>query len=666
MTTQYTKFFRLNLPDFRMGPWHDLVNQDFIKIDELLSGIAQGTDTVAWDNNMIYSAGTTAIDMTDNTFWMCCVTHTSGPVPTTFAQDRAAHPTYWTRVVAGIAPRGEWTNSTPYNVNDMVTVTSEGLIAICKTAHTSSAVPATIHTDIVYWTILLNLASGVQAYQVSYYDTDSKLGADDVQEAIEILDSRTDALAGSIKDAPSDGNLYGRQNAAWNPITAITGPQGPQGVPGLPGTPGSQGPKGDVGPQGDDGPPGPQGAPSTVPGPAGPAGPQGPIGPKGADSTVPGPQGPTGPKGADSTVPGPTGPQGPKGDKGDQGIQGPQGPSGTTGGIAEAPDDGQQYARQSLAWTVVAPPAGGDGDYLPLAGGEVTGDLTVDGWFTTNSTYSAMFDVYVHGYLTAYQGIDASGGQVVLGYDPVQDMQSATKQYVDAHAGTPGPQGPQGPKGDVGPQGPAGADGAAGVNQTYVDTQDALRVLKAGDTMTGSLRLPNGTNSVPALNFGTVNTGILGNSTGTNIVMSFAGQPVYTFQSGSLVSSVAIRAGDGTVSQVGLAFASEPGSGLFHKGSGSVSLSANATEIMNWNSSKIITSYGPIVLPADPTTALQAAPKQYVDNTVASAVAAASSPWTIDGNGDAILKIAGVIVVRIKPSGLILTKDDLEVFSTSV
>src|SRR5579864_5506736 len=386
MTTEYTKFFRLNLPDFRMGPWHDLVNQDFIKIDELLSGIAQGTDTVAWDNNTLYSAGTTAIDMTDNTFWMCCVTHTSGPIPTTFAQDRAAHPTYWTRVVAGIAPRGEWTNSTPYNVNDLVTVAAEGLIAICKTAHTSSAAPATIHTDIAYWTILLNLAYGIKAVQVSYDDSVSNLGKTDVQHAIEVLDSRTDALAGSIKDAPSDGNLYGRQNAAWSPVAAIVGPQGPQGIPGLPGTPGSQGPKGDVGPQGDEGPPGPQGAPSTVPGPAGPAGPQGPQGPKGADSTVPGPQGPqgntgpAGPQGADSTVPGPAGPQGPKGsqgadstvpgpqgpkgdkgDKGDQGIQGPQGPSGTAGGIAEAPNDGQQYARQSLAWTVVAPPAGGGG-----------------------------------------------------------------------------------------------------------------------------------------------------------------------------------------------------------------------------------------------------------------------------------------------------------------
>ena len=357
MTTQYTKNFRLNLPDFRMGPWHDLVNQDFIKIDELLLGLAQGTDTIAWDNNTLYSAGTTAIDLVDYTYWVCCVTHTSAPLPTTFAQDRTAHPTYWTRVVTGINPRGEWANITNYNVNDMVTVTAEGIIAICSQMHKSSPAPATIHTDIAYWKILLNLSYGIKAVQVSYDDTVSLLGKTDVQHAIEVLDARTDALAGSIKDAPNDGTLYGRQSAQWNPIPVISGPPGPQGVPGIAGpqgpqgTPGSQGPKGDKGDKGDQGDQGIPGV-SNVPGPQGPKGDKGDKGDTGAASTVPGPQGVQGPQG----VPGPIGPVGPKGD---QGIQGPQGPSGTTGGIAEAPNDGVQYARQSLAWTPVAPPAGG-------------------------------------------------------------------------------------------------------------------------------------------------------------------------------------------------------------------------------------------------------------------------------------------------------------------
>jgi hypothetical protein len=88
------------------------------------------------------------------------------------------------------------------------------------------------------------------------------------------------------------------------------------------------------------GPVGPQG----VPGPVGPQGPIGNVGPSGG----PGPIGPTGAQG-------PTGPQGP------QGNVGPQGPIGLTGGnFADAPNDGQQYARQAqppggaLAWSVTA------------------------------------------------------------------------------------------------------------------------------------------------------------------------------------------------------------------------------------------------------------------------------------------------------------------------
>ena len=69
---------------------------------------------------------------------------------------------------------------------------------------------------------------------------------------------------------------------------------------------------------------------------------------------------------------------------------------------------------------------------------------------------------------------------------------------------------------------------------------------------------------------------------------------------------------------------------------------------------------GALVLNADPVTALGAATKQYVDNAIAAI------PFKLDGNGDAIIKFGANIMVRIKPSGLILTKDDVEVFSVSV
>jgi hypothetical protein len=136
--------------------------------------------------------------------------------------------------------------------------------------------------------------------------------------------------------------------------TGPVGPAGPQGIQGPPGTGGGSG----------DGPPGPQG-------PIGPAGPTGPTGPAGAAGAS-GAGGPTGAKG-DPGPTGPTGPQGVKGDPGANGADGAQGPAGPPGaaGIGDAPNDGRQYARQSLGWAPVAS--------LPPASTTVLGGVKVDG-----------------------------------------------------------------------------------------------------------------------------------------------------------------------------------------------------------------------------------------------------------------------------------------------
>ena len=42
-----------------------------------------------------YTAGQSAVDPQDSSLWICEVSHTSAALPTTFAQDRIAHPTYW-------------------------------------------------------------------------------------------------------------------------------------------------------------------------------------------------------------------------------------------------------------------------------------------------------------------------------------------------------------------------------------------------------------------------------------------------------------------------------------------------------------------------------------------------------------------------------------------
>jgi hypothetical protein len=278
------------------------------------------------------------------------------------------------------------------------------------------------------------------------------------------------------------------------------------------------------GPPGD---PGPPGADSTVPGPPGPTGPAGadssvpgPVGPPGSTGAT-GPQGPTGPA---STVPGPQGPTGPTG------ATGPQGPTGATGPpgpVPEAPNDGQQYARKSLAWSVVT-------------GG----------------------------------GSSAASGITFA---------------------------------------PAGNIAATNVQAALVEL-DNEKVAKAGDTMTGNLTLPNGTVAAPSFNFvGNTSAGweydtsgwlqgCIGGAAKIGINVSYA------------AITVPMLGNDGLVSAPTFSFLSENNSGLYRKAAGSVSLSMQNNEVMNWSTTgKTTTAFGPIVLPADPTTAMQAATKQYVD-----------------------------------------------------
>jgi hypothetical protein len=94
--------------------------------------------------------------------------------------------------------------------------------------------------------------------------------------------------------------------------------------------------------------------------------------------------------------------------------------------------------------------------------------------------------------------------------------------------GAPGPKGDKGDKGDIGNTGAQGNPGVGvpvggtagqvltkidntnyntewrvatgGASQSYVDTQDNLRVLKAGDTMTGGLTIVGGTTGPPTVN----------------------------------------------------------------------------------------------------------------------------------------------------------------------
>lgn len=142
--------------------------------------------------------------------------------------------------------------------------------------------------------------------------------------------------------------------------------------------------------------------------------------------------------------------------------------------IGEAPVDGKQYARQDAAWSEVIGGGGGSGDFLPLTGGTLTGELTIAApAFNSNLVLNAPDSTHSNfiygkraglelwrivpgasttGDFTVMQFDDAGNwvvgqqpltiahttGLITVKADPTAALGVATKQYVDANAGSGG------------------------------------------------------------------------------------------------------------------------------------------------------------------------------------------------------------------------------------
>jgi hypothetical protein len=269
-------------------------------------------------------------------------------------------------------------------------------------------------------------------------------------------------LGGTFPDAPSDGQTYGRNNAAWSIVTggsggggatvlvsdtpptgaptnalwwesdtgllyinyydgnstqwvmttyAVPGPQGPQGI---------QGTQGPPGPSGVQGPPGPA---STVPGPAGAQGPKGdkvdiantvlygaadPTGAQGVDGNfyintttnfIFGPKA-SGAWPAGTSLVGPQGIQGPQGPLGPQGVQGSQGIQGVQGPVG---------------------PQGTAGNTVLYGASDPVAGTGIDGNFYINTTSNFMFGPKASGVWPA--GISLIGPQGIQGIQGIQGPQ---------------------------------------------------------------------------------------------------------------------------------------------------------------------------------------------------------------------------------------------------
>ncbi len=138
--------------------WTDRMNKNLILIDAAIGAyfVIQNLQGI-WENSHTYTADQSVVDENTAAVWVCQVAHTSSSSPTTFAEDRAAHSTYWTTYSSPARARGAWTGpGTTYGVNDFVV--SGAKYAVCIAAHTSSATFA-IDESLGRWSVLVDLSS---------------------------------------------------------------------------------------------------------------------------------------------------------------------------------------------------------------------------------------------------------------------------------------------------------------------------------------------------------------------------------------------------------------------------------------------------------------------------------------------------------------------------
>ena len=113
-----TKNLGLGLLEFNFPNWGDDENNNMKILDAAMSIIGVSVKG-SWENSTQYNRGDLVVDTDTNTLWRAQVDNTSASTGT-FADDRAAHPTYWADASGALHARGQWATATTYYINDVV------------------------------------------------------------------------------------------------------------------------------------------------------------------------------------------------------------------------------------------------------------------------------------------------------------------------------------------------------------------------------------------------------------------------------------------------------------------------------------------------------------------------------------------------------------------
>jgi hypothetical protein len=154
MTLSYTPRFHLAVPDFLSEPWHAEFAAAMESIDQALFTAIVAQETNQWLNDHAYLVGDLIIDPSTGTLYSCAVAHTSSnaAIAPTFAQEFAAHPTYWTSFAVIAASQTEAEQGTDNNKYMTPLRTAQAITAQSPTpgiATVAQAQEATNNTEIM-------------------------------------------------------------------------------------------------------------------------------------------------------------------------------------------------------------------------------------------------------------------------------------------------------------------------------------------------------------------------------------------------------------------------------------------------------------------------------------------------------------------------------------
>lgn len=159
MTDAVTKTpnLKLSLLPADYKNWTDFLNGNMSILDAVVTSyFAVNALKGAWLNSTSYSVGDAVVDSTSAVVYTCEIAHVSASLPVTFAEDRAANPTYWTAYSSAATKRGAWMSATNYFLNDFVVSGQE--YAVCIQTHTSGS-DFDVDVALGYWAVLIDVSS---------------------------------------------------------------------------------------------------------------------------------------------------------------------------------------------------------------------------------------------------------------------------------------------------------------------------------------------------------------------------------------------------------------------------------------------------------------------------------------------------------------------------